>query len=82
MYWMFVGLATVAGAATPCCPGSNLLNMEQTHCDEFPDVAVHINCSDSGIFILDPNELPDDVFTVDPITGNLQSGREIIQHNK
>lgn len=82
MYWMFVGMASVASGATPCCPGSNLLNMKHTHCDEFPDVAVHINCNDSGIFILDPNELPDDVFTVDPTTGNLQSGREIIHHNK
>jgi hypothetical protein len=56
--------------------------MKQTHCDEFPDVAVRINCNDSGIFILDPNELPDDVFSVDPTTGNLQTGRDIIQHNK
>jgi hypothetical protein len=79
---MFVGLATVTGAATPCCPGSNLLNTKENHCDEFPDVAPHINCTDSGIFILDPNVLPDDTFSVDPVTGNLQSGRDIIQQGK
>jgi hypothetical protein len=79
---MFVGLATVGSAATPCCPGQNLLNTKETRCDGFPDVRLHINCTDSGIFILDPNELSDDMFTIDPITGNLQSGREIIQQDK
>ena len=79
---MFVGLATVGSAATPCCPGPNLLNTKESHCNGFPDVGLHINCSDSGIFILDPNELPDDAFTIDPTTGNLQSGREVIQQDK
>lgn len=79
---MFVGLATTASAATPCCPGQNLLNMKETRCDGFPEVGLHINCSDSGFFILDPNALPDDMFTIDPITGNLQSGREITEQDK
>jgi hypothetical protein len=79
---MFVGLATVGSAAIPCCPGPNLLNTKETHCNGFPDVALNINCSDSGIFILDPNEMPDDAFTIDPTTGNLQLGREVIKHDK
>ncbi|XP_021920009.1 G-protein coupled receptor Mth2-like isoform X2 [Zootermopsis nevadensis] len=80
--WMFVGLATAVTAATPCCPGSNLLNMEKTHCDEFPDAGLHINCNHSGIYILDPNFITDDAFTLDPVTGYLQSGHDIIQHEK
>ena len=79
---MFVGLATVGSAATPCCPGPNLLNTKEHGCSGFPDVGPHINCSDSGIFILDPNELPNDVFTIDPTTGNLQSGSVVIQQDK
>jgi len=79
---MFVGLATVGSAANPCCPGLNLLGTKETPCTGFPDVGLHINCNDSGIFILDPNELPGDAFTIDPTTGNLQSGREVIQHDK
>jgi len=80
---MIVGLATVGSAANPCCPGPNLLNTKQTPCNGFPDVELHINCSDSGIFILDPNELPDkDAFTIDPTTGNLHLGKEVIQQDK
>jgi hypothetical protein len=79
---MYVGLATICSAATPCCPGPNLFNPKEKWCSGFPDVGLHINCSDSGIFILDPNELPNDTFTIDPTTGNLQSGREVIQQDK
>jgi hypothetical protein len=79
---MFVGLATICSAATPCCPGPNLINTDGTPCNGFPDVGLHINCSNSDKFILDPNEPTNDTFTIDPTTGNLKLGTEIIQHDK
>lgn len=77
-----MGLATAASDATPCCPGSNVLNIQDAQCDKFPDVGLHLNCNESTMFILDPNVQPNDKFTVDPVTGNLRSGHDIIQQDK
>ncbi|PSN56908.1 hypothetical protein C0J52_00699 [Blattella germanica] len=73
MQWLIFGLTAAFSTAKPCCPGNNLFNMANDRCDGYPEAALLVNCSDS-LFMIDPNVVLDDTFTIDPHTGVLHTG--------
>lgn len=71
MLGLFIGF----GCAKPCCPGNNLFSLKEERCDEYPEAALQLNCNDS-FFMLDPNLINEDAFTINPHTGVLQTSSE------
>ena len=74
-YWLLLGLLTGPCHAKPCCPKSNLFSLKEEQCDEFPEAQLPLNCS-SSFFMLDPNLIKEDAFTINAVTGVLQTSSD------
>ncbi|XP_069675217.1 G-protein coupled receptor Mth2-like isoform X1 [Periplaneta americana] len=76
LQFLLLGLAQTVFAfsvpPTPCCPGRNVLNLNSSQCEGHPEASLHLNCTESGMYLLDPHATEDDAFTVDELTGALE----------